>query len=43
MMLNDKPNCQVSRMLMKPRLIYVKRSEYDSKFFEKKIIFIFHF
>jgi hypothetical protein len=29
--LNDKPNCQVSRILMNPRpSIYVKRSEYDS-------------
>jgi hypothetical protein len=25
--LNDKPNCQVSRILMNPCPIYVKRSE----------------
>jgi hypothetical protein len=28
--LNDKPNCQVSKILMNPRLIYVKRSENES-------------
>jgi hypothetical protein len=30
MILNDKPNCQVSRILMDLRPIYVKRSENDS-------------
>jgi hypothetical protein len=30
MILNDKPNCQVSRILIIPRPIYVKRSENDS-------------
>jgi hypothetical protein len=30
MILNDKPNCQVSRILINPRPIYVKRSENDS-------------
>jgi hypothetical protein len=30
MILNDKLNRQVSRILMNPRLIYVKRSENDS-------------
>jgi hypothetical protein len=29
MILNDKPNCQVSRILMNPRPIYVKRSGND--------------
>jgi hypothetical protein len=30
MRMNDKPNCQVLRIMMDPRPIYVKRSEYDS-------------
>jgi hypothetical protein len=30
MILNDKPNCQVSRILMSPRLIFLNRSENDS-------------
>jgi hypothetical protein len=30
MILNDKLNCQFSRILMNPRPIYVKRSENDS-------------
>jgi hypothetical protein len=30
MILNDKPNCQVSRILVNPRFMYVKRSENDS-------------
>jgi hypothetical protein len=30
MIFNDKPNCQVSRILMNPRPIFVKRSENDS-------------
>jgi GTP cyclohydrolase I len=30
MIMNDKPNCQVSRILMNPRPIYGKRSENDS-------------
>jgi hypothetical protein len=29
MILNDKPNCQVSTILMNPRPIHVKRSEHD--------------
>jgi hypothetical protein len=31
----DKPNCQVSRILMDPRPIYVKRSENDSYYLFK--------
>jgi hypothetical protein len=30
MILNDEPNCQVSRILISHRPIYVKRSENDS-------------
>jgi hypothetical protein len=30
MILNDKPNCQVSKFLMSPLPIYLKRSENDS-------------
>jgi hypothetical protein len=33
MILNDKPNCQVSRILMNPRPIYVKGSENDSNLY----------
>jgi hypothetical protein len=32
MILDDKPNSQVSRILMNHRPIYVKRSENDSKY-----------
>jgi hypothetical protein len=37
MIMNDKPNCQVSRILMNPRPIYGKRSENDS-IAQKKIL-----
>jgi hypothetical protein len=43
MIFNDKPNCQVSRILINPRPIYVKRSENDSVavyFFYKILVFV---
>jgi hypothetical protein len=33
MILNDNSNCKVSRILMNPRPIYLKRSENDSQAF----------
>jgi hypothetical protein len=38
MILNDKPNCQVSRILMNRRAIYVKHLENDSLPFKVSLL-----
>jgi hypothetical protein len=41
MILNDEPNCQVSRILMKPRPIFSDSSENDPKILSKFVFLSF--
>jgi hypothetical protein len=40
MILNEKPNCQVSRILMNPRPIFSNRSENDQTILLMHTIFV---